>query len=216
MVKYIFIVVWWLAVSPLNAQQMNQPRQLTHYVLDSFYRGKVQVKTGVVSAQTLNYNILTNEMIFEEGGRMMAIGNPENVDTVFIKGRKFIPAEGKFYEVLSNNKLPLLLEFTSTVDEPSASAGYGNASGATNVTSISTLVKSGDVYALKLPDDFKVIPGFIFRILKNGKYLKAGNEKQLIVIFPDKKDRIKELVKKNNTNFSERSDLIKLVEEIQE
>jgi hypothetical protein len=212
MIKYIIVMAFVVGCYHVNAQ----PVQLTHYVFDSFYKGKVKVKTGVTSEQILNYNILTNEMIFDDGGRLLAIGNAADVDTVFIQGRKFVPAEGKFYEVLTNTTLPLLMEFTATIDAPTASVGYGNASGATNTTSISTLVKSGDVYGLKLPDDFKLVPGFTFRILKEGKYVKAGSAKQLTGIFPEKKKRISELIKKNNTNFSKRSDLIKLVQEIQE
>jgi len=215
-VKYIFFISYLLAVMPVKAQKVGQPMQLVHYVLDSFCKGKVQVKTGLVFEQMLNYNILSNEMIFDNGGRLMAISDPAGVDTVFIQGRKFIPGEGKFYEVLANTKLPLLMEFTATVTEPTASVGYGNASPVSNVTSVKTLVKSGDVYALKLPDDFEVTPGFIYRILKDGKYLKAGNAKQLSVIFPDKKNLINELVKRNNTNFSERNSVVLLVQQIQQ
>lgn len=216
MAKYIFMLGCVLVVLHLNAQQTIAPVQLTHYVFDSFHKGKVKVKTGVTTEQTLNYNIITNEMIFDNGGKMMAIGNAADVDTVFIQDRKFIPIGDKFYEVLTNTKLPLLLEFTATIDEPGASVGYGNASGTTNATSLRTLVKSGDVYGLKLPDDFKITPGFIFRILKDGELLKAGSAKQLAAIFPEKKKLITELAKKNNTNFKTGAEVAVLVQQIQE
>jgi len=210
-IRNVVVLIFVVGCCGVNAQ----PVKLTHYVFNSFQQGKVKVKSGVTSEQTLNYNILTNEMIFDDAGRMMAIGNAANVDTVYIQGRKFVPAEGKFYELLTNTLLPLLLEFTATTEAPTASVGYGNASKATNATSISKLVKSGNVYGLKLPDDFKVIPGFTFRILKAGKYEKAGSAKQLGSIFPEQKKRISELIRKNDTRFFNRNDLIKLVLKIQ-
>jgi hypothetical protein len=205
-----------LAVLPVKAQQVNLPVQLAHYVFDSFKQGKVLIKSGTVYEQSLNYNILTNEMIFDNGGRFMAISDPANVDTVFISGRKFVPAENKFYELLAKTTLPLFMEFTATIEEPGTSIGYGASTSTGSTTSLSTLLKSGDVYGLKLPDAFKVIPGFNFRILKEGKYLKAGSSKLLTIIFPEKKQLISELVKKNKTNFSKRDDVIVLVQQLQQ
>ncbi len=201
-----------IALLPVNAQ----PVQLAHYVFDSFKQGKVLVKSGTLYEQSLNYNILTNEMIFDNGGRFMAISDPASVDTVFISGRKFIPVEDKFYELLAKTSLPLFMEFTATIEEPGEPIGYGASVSSASVTSLTTLLKNGNVYGLKLPDDFKVIQGFNFRILKDGKYLKAGNSKLLTTIFPDKKQLISELVKKNNTNFSKRGDVVLLIQQLQQ
>jgi hypothetical protein len=199
-------------LAPAKAQQV----QLAHYVFDSFKQGEVLVKSGTVYGQSLNYNILTNEMIFDNSGHYMAISDPANVDTVYINERKFVPVENKFYELLTKTTLPLFMEFTATIEEPGASIGYGASTSAGSTTSLSRLLKSGDVYGLKLPDDFKVSPGFNFRILKDGKYLKAGSSKLLAIIFPEKKQLINELVKKNNTNFSKRAEVILLVQQLQQ
>lgn len=205
-----------LALLPVNAQQINPQVQLAHYVFDSFRQGKVLVKSGIVYEQSLNYNILTNEMIFDNGGRFMAISEPINVDTVFISGRKFVPVENKFYELLAKTTLPLFMEFTATIEEPGTSIGYGASTSTGSATSLTTLLKWGHVYDLKLPDDFKVSPGFNFRILKEGKYLKAGSSKLFTIIFPEKKQLISELVKKNHTNFSKINDVILLVQQLQQ
>ena len=212
MLKYLFI----LTVAFLGTRVHAQKVHIYHYVFDTFQKGKVKVKTGVTSEQTINYNILTNEMIYDDGGKFMAIGNAADVDTVFINDRKFVPVANKFYEVLTNTAAPLMMEFTATIEQPGASVGYGNASAATNATSINTLVQSGDVYGLKLPDDFKVTPGYVFYILKDGNYQKFSSAKQLANIFPDKKQMINDLLKKNKTKFSRREDLIALLEQISE
>ncbi len=84
------------------ATHIDQTVKLVQYVFNEFSPGTVKVKSGETYNQVLNYNILTNEMIFDNDGKYLAIANPENVDTVYISERKFIPLNNKFYEVLVN------------------------------------------------------------------------------------------------------------------
>jgi len=111
--------------------------------------------------------------------------------------------------------MPLLLEFTASINEPGVSTGYGGTSTTTASTSFKSLVSSGGAYDLKLPDGFTVIPGYAYWIMKDGKLEKAGSTKQLIKIFPGKKEMINDLVKKNNTNFSKGDNIAALVKQIE-
>lgn len=194
--------------------QSNQPVQLTQYVFNVFTDGVVKMKSGETFNQKLNYNILTDEMIFDNNGQYLAIAEPQNVNAVYINNRKFIPLNNKFYEVLIDANAPLLLEFTYTVSEPGASVGYGASSNTSAAQSLKSLINTGGAYQLKLPDDFKVIPGYTYWINKDGSLQKFSNAKQFAKIYPDKKDAINDYVKKNDTNFSKRDDVINLVKEI--
>lgn len=197
------------------SQHVQPGIKLIHYVFDEFSPGTVKMKSGETSNQVLNYNILTNEMIFDNEGKYLAISQPENVDTVYINERRFIPLNNKFYELLVASGTPLLLEFTASVSEPGTSTGYGGTSNTTASTSFKSLVGVGGAYELKLPDGFKVIPGFAYWIMQDGKLERAGSEKQITKIFPYKKQVIHDFVKANNTNFSKREDIIKLVKEVE-
>ena len=116
--------------------------------------------------------------------------------------------------MLTGTTNPLFIEYTGKIEEPSVSVGYGNASPTTNTTSYTSLVGSGAVYDIKLPDDFKVIPGYNYWIRVDDRYEKVNTDKQLAKIFPDKKDVIKEFIKTNNINFSAKDDVIRLVQYI--
>lgn len=199
----------------IQAQQLMKPVAILHYVFDSFQPGKVKMKTGEWFDQKLNYNTVTGEMIFEEKGKYLAIKEPSQVDTVFIAGRKFIPVDKVFYELILNGKYPLFQEFTAKLNEPGASIGYGNASASTNAVSINLLRRNGQAYEMKLPDEYLVVPSFTFWILKDGKYQKAGNAKQLIAVFPAKKQWINDFIKTNNTDFLNRNDVLTLVQQLQ-
>ncbi len=114
-----------------------------------------------------------------------------------------------------NSDLPLLLEFTAAINETGVSVGYGSTSATSSSYSLKSLISNGDVYELKLPEGFTVIPGYSYWILKNDKIERADSKKQLMNIFPAKKEGINELVKKYNTNFSKRDELIELVKQIE-
>lgn len=192
----------------------DKPVKLIHYALDSFTTGTVKVKAGNVYSQRLNYNLVTNEMIFEQGGNYMAIAQPENVDTVIVGGRRFIPVGNAFYEFLGGAAYPLFVEHACTIKEQGASTGFGNTN-TSATTSIKSVLNDAGAYKLKLPDEFEVIPTHTFYVRKNGEYHKIKNEQQIMKLFPDKKSSIKEWVKTNHTNFSKQEDVMLLVQHIQ-
>lgn len=57
----------------------------------------------------LNYNSITQEMIFLQNGAYLALGQLENIDTVYIAVRKFTPVKDVFYEVATETPVPLLI-----------------------------------------------------------------------------------------------------------
>ena len=214
MIKHSLIAFLFFS-SSLHAQNINQPVKLVQYVFNEFSPGTVKLKSGETYKQQLNYNIVTNEMVFENNGKFAAIANAESVDTIYISDRKFIPLSKKFYEVLVTGPMPLLEEFTATVTEPGTSIGYGSTTEAGAASSYQSLIRDGGAYGLKLPDGYTVVPKNDFFILKEGNLERAGSQKQLAKIFPDKKDQIKDFVEKNHTNFSKREDIIALVKELE-
>lgn len=211
----LLFVFFFLSTLSAGAQTNDKPVKLVHYVLDSFANGIVKLRSGKVYTQLLNYNLLTKEMIFEsQPGKYLAIAQPEDVDTVVINERKFIPVNNAFYEWLGGTTYPLFVEFAGTIKEQGAQTGFGttNTSAATSVKSI---LKDGGAYALKLPDEFQVISRHSFYIRKNEQYHKANNEQQIIRLFPEKKLIIKDWIKNHNTDFSRQNEMIILMQQIQ-
>ena len=210
------LVIQILLCSSLSAGAQSNTKlvKLEHYVMDSFTNGKVKQKSGQITNQVLNYNLITKEMIFEQGGRYLAIAHPEEVDTVFINQRKFVPVNNAFYEWLGGSVYPLFTEYTCTIKEPGVQTGFGTSTTTASV-SMKALIREGGAYGLKLPDEFEVIPGHSLYIRKDGEFFKIKNEQQVVKLFPDKKDVIKEWVKNSKTNFSRSEDVALLIQQIQ-
>ena len=211
--KLLLAFVFFGAMSAA-AQSADRRIKLVHYLLDSFTNGKVRLKNGETFEQLLNYNLITKEMIFEKDGKYLAIAHPEQVDTVYIKQRKFVTVNNAFYEWLAGESYPLFEEFTCTVKEPGVQTGFG-ASNTTAAVSLERLAKDGGAYGLKLPDKFEVITGHSYYIRKNNEYYKIKNEQHLVKVFPGKKQVIKDWMDSHKTNFSRSADIILLIREIQ-
>lgn len=197
-----------------SAQTNDKPVKLVHYALDSFASGTVRLKSGQAYNQRMNYNLVTKEMIFEKDGKYLAIAHPEEVDTISLNNRKFIPVGKAFYEWLTGSSYPLFIEHTCTIKEPGANTGYGTTS-TTAATAQKSLLTDGGAYGLKLPDDYQVIPKSYFYLKHNGRYHKVTNEQQITKLFPDKKQILKDWIRNNNTSFSKEADMISLVQQIQ-
>ena len=64
-----------------------------HYILKEFMLGSVKMKNGQTENAIMNYNQLTEEMIFEQNGLLLAVDSIMKIDTVNIDSRLFIPHE---------------------------------------------------------------------------------------------------------------------------
>jgi len=207
----LFILCSTAAIS----QPEQRSVQITHYVLDTFYNGTILMKSGQMQEYLLNYNTLTNEMIFERAGQRLAIAEPEDVDTVYINNRKFVYVNKKFFEVLATTPVPLFIEYVGSIIKTGSEIGYGMSSSTTGSNGVSSIINGGKMYDLHLPYEYKVKVKKQYWLRKGYNYYKANNTKHIIEVFPDKERLIRDLIKKNKTDFSKPEDITALVVEIQ-
>lgn len=207
------LVIFLLNLVLFSSFAQNRGVELSHYIFPEFKNGTVLMKSGQQHQALLNYNTLSEEMIFEDKGRKLAISKEEKekVDTVFIEGRKFFVLNGRFAELIYRSGYELYAEYRCDVKYPGKPAGYGGTSETSSVSTYSGVYSGGVLYELKLPDDFKIKPYIIYWLKKDGVINKFVNLKQLNKIFSDRKDLIKEYISSNNPDFNDRESLIRLI-----
>lgn len=207
------LVIFLLNLVLFSSFAQNRGVELSHYIFPEFKNGTVLMKSGQQHQALLNYNTLSEEMIFEDKGRKLAISKEEKekVDTVFIEGRKFFVLNGRFAELIYRSGYELYAEYRCDVKYPGKPAGYGGTSETSSVSTYSGVYSGGVLYELKLPDDFKIKPYIIYWLKKDGVINKFVNLKQLNKIFSDRKDLIKEYISSNKTDFNDRESLIRLI-----
>jgi hypothetical protein len=203
----LLIVVACSAEIQVNAQES----ATRHYVLPDFVKGSVLMINGKTEDAVMNYNMVTEEMIFEKGDTKLAMTNLGAVDTVYLGTRKFIPHGKFFYEVLLSDKISLFKKHKCNLLQAGTPAGYGGTSETSATTSISVLVNSGNMYKLQLPKEYRVKDASQFWILKDNSEFIITSERQLLKIFPQISKELEQFIKQNKLNVRKQEDLIIII-----
>lgn len=204
-----------LVTSSLFFVHQSSAQEVVHYVFPKFEAGTILMKTGLKKVALLNYNSLMEEMIFDNGGNKMAISDSEikNIDTVFIKERKFIVLKNNFKELVHQSKWDVFIEHKCKVTLPGSRSGYGGTSQTTSTTTLSTLLaKTGGngVYELKLPDDYKTTSSMVYWLRKDGEIMKIRNMREFKKIF-GKSENYKSYLKNNNVKYSDSESIVTFI-----
>jgi hypothetical protein len=187
--------------------------ELSHYVFPEFTSGTVLMKTGNQSTALLNYNSLTEEMVFDNKGQKRAIAENEliQIDTVFIRDRKFIVLNGRFVECIYQSGWDLYAEYKCRVREPGKASGYGTTSETSAIESFSSYHAGGMVYDLKLPG-YEVAPYFNYLLNRKGEISRFANMNQLKKLYKDRKGLFKEYMKDHEVDYDNKQSVIQLID----
>lgn len=182
------------------------------YIFSEFIPGKIVFRSGKVVEVPLNYNTLTEEMVYPQNGQLMAIDNATMIDTIYIQGRKFIHEKEGFYEVVNTPSVLLLIKHKNTLLAPPKPVGYGGTSETSATNSYSSITAAGGSFNLEVPEGTRLSNQTKFYIKKKDELYRINSLRQAIDAFPKKKSIIKEHVKANKTDFSKAQDIIKLLD----
>ncbi len=211
--KPIFcILMAHLIFIPSYAQ--SPAEDVDHYLFPEFTKGFVLMKTAKKDERMMNYNTLTEEMIFVNRGIKLAISKEDmgRIDTVYLQGKKFVVLNKKFVEVLHHSTWDLYAEHKCNLQEPGKNVGYGGTSQTTPVANPSSVYLGNNAYNLSLPDGYETNPYTYYWIMKNGELHKIVNMKQLKKLYKDRKDLFKDYVKKHDVNYENNDSIVHLLE----
>ena len=201
----------------ISSYTQAQDEGLTHYIFPEFTEGLVLMKAGAKNEAMLNYNSLTEEMIFEKNSKKMAISKIELelIDTVYIKDRKFIGLNGKFVELLKHSEWDLYLEHKCKAEAPGKPSGYGGTSKTTAITTQATLYSQGSVYELKLPNTYEIEPYSYYWLKKNGELKRFISMRDFKKFYKDKPDLYKTYVKLHGIKYKNQEGIVQLIEHME-
>jgi hypothetical protein len=192
-----------------------QPKgvELSHYIFPEFTQGTVLMKSGQEFKALLNYNSFTEEMIFDDKGKRLAIGKEDKwrVDTVYIMNRKFFVLNDIFVELLHRSLFELYAEHRCNVKYPGKPAPYGGTSETSSTTTYSGIYSGGIMYELKLPDDYTIKPYTIYWLKRDGELNRFVNMKQLTKLFDDRKELIREYLRTHTVEYEDQESLVHMI-----
>ena len=189
-----------------------QVKEIYHYIFEEFTQGIVTRKSGNPVSTLLNYNTLTEEMIFDNNGEKLALTWLENIDTVYVGGKIFIPVGKVFYERVTNTPAALYIQHKTDVIPPGKNTAYDGTTQSGSVTTVTSFRNNiGKFYPLALPDDYKLSDRTVYWLKKDDGFIKLNSINKLAAAFPEKAEAIKSFAKTNRLNFNNADDVAKLV-----
>jgi hypothetical protein len=210
-IKPVSFCIIGLIISQCISAQRDTLSLDTQFLFPELFSSKIGFKDGSVVNARMNYNILSEKMIFEKDNKVFDLVNTEKIDTVFLTGRKFIPMGNIFVEVFNGSAIPLFTQFKGDLIPPGKPSGYGGTSQTSSIESIATLYGGAQSVNLKLPSDYTVKLTVINWIRINGKMEKFISERQFLKLFKSKETEIRKFIKTNNTDFNKRNDIVKVL-----
>lgn len=195
----------------LYGQKVNE-KLLPQFLYTDFNTSQIKMKSGQVYASLMNYNIVTEKMIFIKDDQYYTLTNPELVDTVYLNGNIFIPVGKVYYEILFAGTISLFAQYKGELVAPGKPAAYGGTSQVSSSEYSSTITLSGREYNLPLPPNYTLEKTTVFWIRKESAWFDFATEKQFLKIFPATSTRLKWFIKENHLKIDNPGHLKKLVD----
>lgn len=205
------------ALTIISSHAQVKTTEVDHYLFPEFTQGIVLMKTGIKDAKLLNYHALSEQLVFDNKGTILAVPKEqlERIDTVFIKERKFIILNNKFVELLHHSHWELYVEYKCDLKDQGKDAGLGGTSQTSAITTPSAVRMGGNLYNLELPEGFKTKRYFVYWLTKNGKLKPVVNMKHLKKFYKDKNDLFDDYVKKHDVKFEDQETMLKLISHLE-
>lgn len=204
------VVLLLLLTAALKAQD-DTKKEMPQYLFPEFSESDVLLKDKQVLKQVLNYNTITEKMVYLMNGHYYDMMNPSLIDTVYINGTRFIPVNKIFYEILMTGDPALFIEHKSGLVTAGKPVGYGGTSQGVSSYYLSKHELSPEFINIQVPPDVKVNPEPVYWLRVNGEMKEFENEKDFISLFPDKSKEIKDYIKSGKIKIDNRNSLIALV-----
>ncbi len=210
---YYILISLTLSISFFHAHAQGGVITVEHYLYPEFTKGVVLMKTGVNQDVMLNYNSLTEEMVFEDKGQKLAIGDEakQSIDTIFINNRRFVVVNNAFLELLHHADFHIYADHKCRLSMPGSPVGYGGTSHTASVTSLSSLNADGQFYQLKLPDSYETKAYTHYWIKKNGMMTEFTNMRPLRRFYNNKRAEYNAYTNQHNVSFEDPESIVQLI-----
>jgi hypothetical protein len=184
------------------------------FLFPDFTRSKIAMKAGNDLSLILNYNVVTEKMVFLQKGDVYDMIGYGGVDTVYICGLKFIPSGGFFFQVAIETPVTLFIRHKGKVIPPPRPAAYGGTSEVSSSTYINNLRLTSSGETFRMPDDPNIAVKYetVYRLKTDDQVLDFASSKQLLKIIPDFKSELRQYIKKEKTEFNNPEEVVKLIQ----
>lgn len=190
------------------------------YLFESYTPAQVKLRNRSVTTAQVNYDAANKTMLFLQGDDIMEFANVAQIDTIKIAGRKFVPADKGFHEVVQLSHGLLYIDWLLK----DVNIGSKGAMGAVTQGSVhnlqmtdfelsgSTMYTPYQQQKLGVTDVYRRKNDNTYYIKVEGKTVKLKTVKQVLKQFAPYASPIEDYIKEHSLNFRETPDAIALID----
>jgi hypothetical protein len=208
--KRVYVTISFLMAFTIHlCSQTLSTKDLAQFLFPDFSGSIVKMKAATDISLVLNYNTVSEKMVFQQDGQLYDVVNPEAIDTIYLHNSSFVYYDTVFYEVVVKGIYPFYIQHKSYISYRNKPASSGTSQ--VSASNYYPLDNASNVNLnLKLPSNYIVKSSPVYWVTVNDIRYSFINEKQFLKIFPEKATRIKEFIKGSGIKIKNREDLIKL------
>lgn len=210
--QLIIISILCFGFLTANSQRMDDSLQYKFYVNEQFQSGVVTFKAMPQTTALLNYSSFDQSIVFKKDGQVLSLTNFDDIDTVYIHSKKYVPLKKVIYEVIDNkNKDVLLATYSYKMNFTPATTDHNGSHTVDNAMVSNTVTSSYVNRPYKADYNLSVEKNYFIRVYNKNYRIKSISD--WLKIFPESKsEQIKAYVQSNHINFTFEDDLIVLLD----
>lgn len=193
------------------AQFRTDTTKVYTYLLPEFTSGNVLMKSGKFETALLNYDTYTQSIVFLSGDKIMTLVGLEDVDTIYIQTRKFVPGpKNVIFEVINGaNNFGPYVSYVGKVVPLTANATRSGSERERN-GQVNNAVTNSYVNRIYLSHGSLDIHNVMW--MKNGNtFYKVSTESQFVKNVPSAlREKLKTFISSNNIHYTELPEVKKL------
>jgi len=207
-----WIIFLMIFISGNTVSQTVTRHDPDQFLFPGFSTCKVAMKVGEDLTLMMNYNIVTEKMVFLQNGEVYEVVDYRNVDTIYLNQMKFVPAGDVFYRVAIEFPETLYIQYRGKIPPPEKPAAYGGTSKVSSSTVINTLVgEPGEAFIMDTNNDLIVERENRYWMDIDGEMSDFENSRQFLRILPEHSSEMRSYIKNIKPDFESDDDVINLV-----
>jgi len=182
------------------------------YLFDDFQDATIVTGSGNRLDSQINYHTLYEQMYLLKNDYRIPLDEKIKIDSVRIGERLFLPYEKAFFELLLNDDVALFRQHRSKLSETGMNIGYDQTTKTTSNNTINFTQNPNYISSDGIPAGYVLVNASQFWIRYKEKLHAFYTAKQLVNLFTELKDDLKDQLKLPKTDFSQDEEVVKIIE----
>lgn len=174
------------------------------YLLPAFEPGKLYYDNGNVQDRDVNYYLITGELVVLINDRIVPLGLVTTLDSVIVGERKFVQHDMKFYELVYDGSVDLLVYHKEEAFRDAEEGAYGTKSQTAKVEQLwDPKQMQSQNYTLEWNDEFKRVDKTSFWLFNDRTLSPAEKMSDFTRFFGKSKKELKPYTTHQSVRFND-------------